>query len=91
LTILSRAVCDISCERSNQIACEANSGRGQPVSLRSRQELALRADGRRQIIDLLLPGDFFGFTAGDKYDYTAEAVTGSTRVATMRPPGVPAA
>jgi CRP/FNR family nitrogen fixation transcriptional regulator len=41
----------------------------------------LRADGRRQIVGLLLPGDFFGFTAGDEYDYTAEAVAEGTMLA----------
>jgi CRP/FNR family transcriptional regulator, nitrogen fixation regulation protein len=40
----------------------------------------LRADGRRQIVGLLLPGDFFGFTAGDEYDYTVEAVVEGTVV-----------
>jgi CRP/FNR family nitrogen fixation transcriptional regulator len=41
----------------------------------------LRADGRRQIVGLLLPGDFFGFTAGDEYDYTAEAIAEGTVLA----------
>jgi CRP/FNR family nitrogen fixation transcriptional regulator len=41
----------------------------------------LRADGRRQIVGLLLPGDFFGFTAGGEYDYTAEAVAEGTTLA----------
>jgi CRP/FNR family transcriptional regulator, nitrogen fixation regulation protein len=41
----------------------------------------LRVDGRRQIVGLLLPGDFFGFTAGDEYDYTVEAVVEGTVVA----------
>jgi CRP/FNR family nitrogen fixation transcriptional regulator len=41
----------------------------------------LRSDGRRQIVGLLLPGDFFGFTAGDQYDYTAEAVGEGTVLA----------
>ena len=41
----------------------------------------LRSDGRRQIIDLLLPGDFFGFTAADEYDFTVEAVVEGTVVA----------
>jgi CRP/FNR family transcriptional regulator, nitrogen fixation regulation protein len=41
----------------------------------------LRADGRRQIVGLLLPRDFFGFTAGDEYDYTAEAVAEDTMLA----------
>jgi len=29
-----------------------------------------KLDGHRQIVDLLLPGDFFGFTTGAEYDYT---------------------
>jgi CRP/FNR family nitrogen fixation transcriptional regulator len=41
----------------------------------------LRVDGRRQIIGLLLPGDFFGFTAGDEYDFAVEAVAEETVVA----------
>jgi hypothetical protein len=41
----------------------------------------LRPDGRRQIVGLLLAGDFFGFTGGDEYDYTAEAVAESTMLA----------
>ena len=41
----------------------------------------LRADGRRQIVGLLLPGDFFGFTTGDVYDVTAEAIGEGTVVA----------
>jgi CRP/FNR family nitrogen fixation transcriptional regulator len=42
----------------------------------------IRLDGRRQIVDLLLPGDVFGFTADDEYDYTVEAVAEGTIVAT---------
>lgn len=41
----------------------------------------IRLDGRRQIVDLLLPGDVFGFTASDEYDYTVEAVAECTVVA----------
>lgn len=38
----------------------------------------LRSDGRRQIVDLLLPGDFFGFTVGAEYDCTVEAIAADT-------------
>jgi CRP-like cAMP-binding protein len=38
----------------------------------------IKLDGRRQIVDLLFPGDFFGFTTGDEYDYTVEAVAPET-------------
>jgi CRP/FNR family nitrogen fixation transcriptional regulator len=41
----------------------------------------IRLDGRRQIIDLLLPGDCFGFTAGAEYDFAVEAVSDSTVIA----------
>jgi CRP/FNR family transcriptional regulator, nitrogen fixation regulation protein len=42
---------------------------------------AIRPDGRRQIVDLLLPGDFFGMTFGDQSDSAIEAVAKSTVVA----------
>jgi CRP/FNR family nitrogen fixation transcriptional regulator len=41
----------------------------------------IRLDGRRQIVDLLLPGDVFGFSASEEYDYTIEAVAEGTVVA----------
>ena len=41
----------------------------------------LRADGRRQIVDLLLPGDLFGFSVLDEYDSTIEAISEGTVVA----------
>ncbi len=39
------------------------------------------AHGRRQIIDFLLPGDFFGMTARDRHAMAVEAVTNGTRIA----------
>jgi CRP/FNR family transcriptional regulator, nitrogen fixation regulation protein len=39
---------------------------------------AIRPDGRRQIVDLLLPGDFCGFAIGEEWDATVEAVTDGT-------------
>ena len=41
----------------------------------------VRLDGRRQIVDLLLPGDLFGFSALDEYDSTIEAIVAGTVVA----------
>jgi CRP/FNR family nitrogen fixation transcriptional regulator len=41
----------------------------------------IKSDGRRQIVDLLFPGDFFGFTAEVEYDYSVEAVASGTMVA----------
>jgi CRP/FNR family nitrogen fixation transcriptional regulator len=42
---------------------------------------AIRPDGRRQIVDLLLPGDFWGFAIGEEWDATVEAVAEGTVVA----------
>ncbi|MDB5601188.1 MAG: hypothetical protein JWN71_3232 [Xanthobacteraceae bacterium] len=39
------------------------------------------ADGRRLIIDFLLPGDFFGFGARHEEFFAAEAIAGGTVVA----------
>jgi CRP/FNR family nitrogen fixation transcriptional regulator len=41
----------------------------------------VRVDGRRQVVDLLLPGDFFGFTTGDEHVSTIEAAAAGTVVA----------
>jgi CRP/FNR family nitrogen fixation transcriptional regulator len=42
---------------------------------------AIRSDGHRQIVDLLLPGDFFGLAFGEQSDATIESVAGNTVVA----------
>ena len=39
------------------------------------------ADGRRQIVDLLLPGDFFGFGVHGTHAFTAEAIVADTVIA----------
>jgi CRP/FNR family transcriptional regulator, nitrogen fixation regulation protein len=72
----------IPCRRGEEICCE-----GQPAEYWYRvisgtaRRCVVRSDGRRQIVDLLLPGDFFGFTSRDEYDFTVEAVAEGTRVA----------
>jgi CRP/FNR family transcriptional regulator, nitrogen fixation regulation protein len=40
----------------------------------------VRADGRRQIVDLLLPGDVFGFGARGRHAFAAEAIRDGTVV-----------
>ena len=37
----------------------------------------LMEDGRRQVSEFLLPGDWFGFEALEEHDFAAEAVTGA--------------
>jgi len=46
----------------------------------------LLGDGRRQIVDFVFPGDFFGFASDGAYPYTAEAITpvGLCRFPTVR-------
>jgi CRP/FNR family nitrogen fixation transcriptional regulator len=41
----------------------------------------VRPEGRRQIVDLLLPCDAFGFGARDRHAFTAEAIGNGTVVA----------
>jgi CRP/FNR family nitrogen fixation transcriptional regulator len=45
------------------------------------RKCVLLADGRRQILDFMLPGDFFGFTARNKHALAAEAIVEGTIVA----------
>jgi CRP/FNR family transcriptional regulator, nitrogen fixation regulation protein len=45
------------------------------------RQCVTRADGRRQIVELLLPGEFFGFCARNEYDFSVEAVAEGTRIA----------
>jgi CRP-like cAMP-binding protein len=44
------------------------------------RRFALRADGRRQTVDLLLPGDFFGFGMHGTHAFTAEAIAADTTI-----------
>lgn len=39
------------------------------------RELSTLATGKRDIVDFLLPGDVFGLTAGENYEFLAEAVS----------------
>jgi CRP/FNR family transcriptional regulator, nitrogen fixation regulation protein len=70
------------CRRGREICVESCSAEHWHCIISgAARRYVLRADGRRQILGLLLPGDFFGFTLGDKYDYTVDAVTEGTVVA----------
>jgi signal transduction histidine kinase len=45
------------------------------------RRFAVRADGRRQIVDLLLPGDFLGFGIRGMHTFSAEAIAADTVIA----------
>jgi CRP/FNR family transcriptional regulator, nitrogen fixation regulation protein len=72
----------IPCRRGQEIC-----GQGRPaetwycVLSGAARRYVIRLDGRRQIVDLLLPGDCFGFSAGGDYDFAVEAVADGTVVA----------
>jgi CRP/FNR family nitrogen fixation transcriptional regulator len=70
------------CSRGQQICRQ-----GEPadrwfwIVMGTARRTVIRSDGRRQIVDLLLPGDCFGFTNGPEYDDSVEAVARETYVA----------
>jgi CRP/FNR family nitrogen fixation transcriptional regulator len=47
----------------------------------SARKYLMRADGRRQLVDIYLPGDFFGFTARLHHRFAVQAVADGTVVA----------
>jgi CRP/FNR family nitrogen fixation transcriptional regulator len=44
------------------------------------RKCTLASDGRRQIVDFLMPGDLFGFHAGSRQDCSVECITSDTTV-----------
>src|ERR1700690_3876769 len=78
LTPLTSILC---CSRGQQVCRQ-----GEPadrwfwIITGTARRSVIRRDGRRQIVDLLLPGDCFGFTNGDEYDHTVEAVARDTYI-----------
>ena len=44
------------------------------------RQCTLTSDGRRQIVDFLMPGDLFGFHAGSRHDWSVECITSDTTV-----------
>jgi CRP/FNR family transcriptional regulator, nitrogen fixation regulation protein len=45
------------------------------------RKCSLTTDGRRQILDFLLPGDLFGFGARDIHHFSTEVITAGTTIA----------
>ena len=45
------------------------------------RKCATQADGRRQIVDFFVAGDFFGFCSGDRHYFCAESVINGTVIA----------
>ena len=45
------------------------------------RKCAMQADGRRQIVEFYLSGDFFGFCRGERHDFCTESVVNGTVMA----------
>jgi CRP-like cAMP-binding protein len=72
----------VACKRRQEICREGQTANTwYCVLVGAALRCAIKSDGRRQVVDLLFPGDFFGLTAGAEYDYTVEAATAGTIVA----------
>ena len=72
----------MSCHRGEEICCQTWPARFlYSVKSGAAIRYVARADGHRQIVDLLFPGDFFGFAAGGEYDCTVDVVAEGTVVA----------
>lgn len=48
------------------------------------RKYVIHANGQRRILDLLMPGDFFGFAPDVGFDYSLQAVCDGTRIARCR-------
>src|SRR3977135_242109 len=74
------------CHRGQEICGQGQAGEyWYRVTSGTARRCVAHPDGRRQIVELLLPGDFFGFTALNEYDSTVEAVAENTIVASYPP------
>jgi CRP/FNR family nitrogen fixation transcriptional regulator len=77
----------VRCNRGQEINCEPGpSGQWYYVIVGAVRRSAVRPDGRRQIVDLMLPQDFF-FVSDHKRDEAVEAIAEETVLASY--PGTP--
>jgi CRP/FNR family nitrogen fixation transcriptional regulator len=71
----------MSCNRGQEITGDRGpSGHWYYVILGAVRRCAVRSDGRRQIVDLMLPGDFF-FVSNNQNDAMTEAIAENTVLA----------
>jgi CRP/FNR family transcriptional regulator, nitrogen fixation regulation protein len=72
----------VSCRRGQEVYRQTDAiDRWYRVLSGLAKEHALMADGRHQIVDFLLPGDFFGFGARNQHQFTVEVVADGTLLA----------
>jgi CRP/FNR family transcriptional regulator, nitrogen fixation regulation protein len=73
---------NIRCSRGQEICSSSRSTeRWYRVVSGSARRCVIRSDGRRQIVDLLLPDNFFGFSDRFERDSTVEAIAEGTVIA----------
>lgn len=71
-----------ACGRHKEICNEATYGAYLHLMVSGAAgKYSTQPDGRRQMIDLLLPGDFFGFFSQQDHEFTVEAIVEKTVVA----------
>jgi CRP-like cAMP-binding protein len=72
----------MECARGQQIYKENSSVEyWYRIETGAARRFSARTNGTRQIVDLMLPGDFFGFGIGGKHHFTVEAVLDGTLIA----------
>jgi CRP/FNR family transcriptional regulator, nitrogen fixation regulation protein len=73
---------NIRCSRGQEICHPSGSAEYcYRVVSGSARRCVIRSDGRRQILDLLLPGNFFGFSDPFEHDSSVEAIAKGTVIA----------
>src|SRR5579862_931727 len=83
LSALADALRQVSAYRRNQEIYGGDQGSEYWYCVLSgaARKYLLLADGRRRIVDFLMPGDFFGFRARHQEFFSAEAIAAGTTVA----------
>jgi CRP/FNR family nitrogen fixation transcriptional regulator len=82
LTSFEGLAVDIRCSRGQEICGPSGSSEyWYRVVSGSARRCVIRFDGRRQILDLLLPGNFFGFSDPFEQDSNVEAIAKGTVIA----------
>jgi CRP/FNR family nitrogen fixation transcriptional regulator len=82
LKSLERLAVNIRCSRGQEICGPSRSAEYWYRMLSgSARRCVIRSDGRRQIVDLLLPGNFFGLSDPFEHDSNVEAIAHGTMIA----------
>ena len=79
LVLLDARAVRMPCKRGAEICRTGETARfWYRIASGMARQCALSADGKRQIVDFLAPGDFFGFSSADEQPFTVEAIVAGT-------------